>query len=90
MSRPLPEETVHAVQAFFRQVLDEAEEAGDESVWLAIEAIDPIAYDEDWQLAPPDDVDAYDLYELFGELSDEFLIEEEGGPSFYVSRKTND
>ena len=93
MAKPITQQIVDEMDAWFEKLMAEFE-AGDEYVpdgpdmcmacYLTIES-SPFA-GRKWDFCPDGDK-KYDIYELLSLLG-RFEFEEEGGPAWYVSRRT--
>lgn len=87
MAKPITPEDTHE----FREHLRECVAPGETEYWTdasydAFSAVDENDI-EIWEYAP-DDAETKDILELFESVANEFIIEEEGHNSFYVTRKT--
>lgn len=89
MAKPITDEQKAEFRAFCGECCDEG---GGYFSLCGVPLFDETKDDGEplWEChaANHDPDDTHDIFELFGEMSDEFLIEQDGYEDFFVSRKT--
>jgi len=89
MSKPITEEQIAEFRAFCEEQLNDDEDSGVASFSLCGVPMCEEMLDDGvtclWESCPDSD-ESHDIVELFGEVSDEYVIEQDGYEDFYLSR----
>lgn len=83
MSKPIDKEQAQAFRDHLSKLIDEAD--GNTGI-LVTDATEDSFFDDEWEFGSVDE-DNHDILELFEIVDDEFLIEQDGYESFFVTRK---